>query len=172
MTLTDIIATSAVGISIFAFIISFLSYRRDRNKSNQDFIFQEKIKSYKEFTHRANKILEDYYKLVDDLKYFEGSEKEWVKFYEKDFDYYNKLVVKFYDSLFKTIPILPKIVYNEMWEFGQGISYFLTATSKGDIKITKTAYDRLESSLKKNVDLIREDLKVEKLNVHLSNRLK
>jgi hypothetical protein len=172
MTPSDLIAISAAVISVCALIISFLGYRRDRNKSNQDFIFQEKVAVYKELTFRANNILEDYYRLVDELQHFEGSEKEWVKFYEKEYDYYDKLVEKFHGSLFKSTPILPKKVYNEMWDFGQGAAHFLTSSFNGNADITIIAYDRLELSLMKNVNLIREDLKVEKLNINLSNRLK
>jgi len=43
MTSSDIISITTVVISLGAFFIATLSYKRDRNKSNQDFIFQEKL---------------------------------------------------------------------------------------------------------------------------------
>lgn len=47
LTSSDIIAITATIISIFAFILTFLSYRRERSKSNQDLLYQEKISAYK-----------------------------------------------------------------------------------------------------------------------------
>lgn len=172
MTSSDIVAIFATAISIFALILTFLSYQRDRNKSNQDLIFQEKIDAYKDLIFHANNIFESFFDLVQEVQDHEGTKKAWVKYIEKESTNYDSLVTDFQDTIFKAIPILPNKIYMELLEFGHESRHFVTSAFNGNAKLTIKAYDNLELSLRKIISLVRRDLRVDKLNVSLSNRLK
>lgn len=172
MTSSDIVAIFATVISISAFVITYLSYQRDRNKSNQDLIFQEKIAAYKDLIFHANNIFESFFDLVDEIQDHDGTKKAWVKFFEKESENYDHLVTDFQETIFKSIPIMPNKIYKELIDFGLESRNFVTSAFNGNAKLTISAHDNLEISLRKIINLVREDLSVDKLNVSLSNRLK
>jgi len=171
MTSSDIIAIIATVISICAFVLTFFSYRRERSKSNQDLVFQEKIAAYKKLMFLANTTFESFFDLVEDVQDHEGSKKEWTKYLEKECAEYDKLVTEFQDAIFESLPILPDKVYRELIEFGQESRHFITSAFNGNARLTINAHDKLEKSLRKIIILVRTDLNVDKLNIDLKRRL-
>ncbi|AWA31101.1 hypothetical protein HYN48_13945 [Flavobacterium magnum] len=168
---SDIIALIASAISIFALLITFLNYRRDRNKTNQDYIFQEKVIAYKDLIYQASESYELLFQLVQEVQDYEGTNEDWVSFYEKECGNYYKLGYDFQKVVFRCIPILPNDIYLRLDEFSHESIHFVTSAFHKNAELTITAYDNLELTLKKIIELIRIDLKVEKLNVNLSKRL-
>lgn len=79
-------------ISICALVIATLSYRRDRNKSNQDFLFQEKVLAYKELIFHVSFIFESFFDIMDEMLDHERSTIKWEKFLNKESEYYDSLV--------------------------------------------------------------------------------
>ncbi len=172
MTSSEIIALFATLISIFAFAITFLSYRRERSKSNQDLIFQEKIAAYKKLSFHANVLFESFFDLVEDLQDHDGTKKEWTKHLIKECGSYDDMVTKFQEVIFESIPILPEKVYRELIEFGLESRHFITSAFNGNSALTINAHDKLEKSLRNIIKLIRKDLNVDKVNINLKNRLR
>jgi len=172
MTSTDLIALLTALISVSALIIATLSYRRDRNKSNQDFLFQEKVLIYKELIYHVNHIFESFYNLVEDLQDYEGSIKKWEKYLGKESESYDDLVTELQNCIFKALPMIPSEIYKELIKFGQESTHFITSAFNKNELLTIEAHDKLEISLRNVIDLVRKDLNVDKLNVALSNRLK
>ncbi|AWH86303.1 hypothetical protein HYN59_14830 [Flavobacterium album] len=172
MTSSDIIALFATLISIFAFAITFLSYRRERSKSNQDLVFQEKIAAYKDLSRHANILFESFFDLVEDLQDHDGTKKQWTKHLEKECRAYDDQVTKFQEVIFESIPILPEKVYRELIEFGLESRHFITSAFNGDSLLTINAHDKLEKSLRNIIKLMRKDLNVDKVNINLKKRLK
>ncbi|MNK21256.1 hypothetical protein D3C87_395090 [compost metagenome] len=172
MTSSDIIAIFATLISICAFAITFLSYRRERSKSNQDLVFQEKIAAYKKLSLHANNLFESFFNLVEDLQDHDGTKKEWTKQLAKECGSYDDQVTKFQEVIFESIPVLPEKVYRELIEFGLESSHFITSAFNGNSLLTINAHDKLEKSLRNIIKLIRKDLNVDKVNINLKKRLK
>lgn len=172
LTSSDIIAITATIISIFAFILTSLSYRRERSKSNQDLLYQEKISAYKKLMFLANTTFESFFDIVEDIQDHEGSKKEWTKYLEKECEEYDDIVTEFQEAIFESLPILPNKVYRELIEFGQESRHFITSAFNGNARLTINAHDKLEKSLRKIIVLVRIDLNVDKLNIDLKKRLK
>ena len=172
MTSSDITALIAVLISLFAFIVTFLTYRRERSKSNQDLIFQEKIAAYKQLIFHANNIFECFFKLVDDIEDHKGSKSKWAKYLKGESENYDDLVTDYEDIIFEYLPILPDKVYHELNKFGIESRDFIDFSFKGNVKQTIKAHAKLEKSLNEIISLVRNDLNVDKLNIDLKKRLK
>lgn len=168
----DIISVATVVISVGAFFIATLSYRRDRNKSNQDFLFQEKVVTYKELIFHVNFIFESFFDLMDQMLDHEGTNKKWEKFLNKESEYYDNLVEDFYKSIFKALPMIPSDIYMELIKFGQESTQFITSAFDKDEDLTIKAHEKLDESLRNVISLVRKDLNVDNLNVTLSRRLK
>lgn len=172
MTSSDIIALLATIISICAFALTFLSYRRERSKSNQDFLFEEKIDAYKKLMLLANTIFESFFDIVDEIVEYNGSKKAWIKYLEEESGEYDDHVNEFYEAIFISIPILPAEIYSELINFGVESGNLIDSAFKGNSVLTIRAHEKLEKSLKDIIGLVRNDLNVDKLNVDLKRRLK
>ncbi|AZA73770.1 hypothetical protein [Chryseobacterium indoltheticum] len=171
MTSSDIISITTVVISLGAFFIATLSYKRDRNKSNQDFLFQEKVLTYKELLFHVNYIFESFFDIMDEMLDHEGSNKKWGKFLNKESDFYDDLIADYYKSIFKALPIIPSNIYKELIQFGQESTQFINSAFDKDEDLTTKAHEELEKNLRNVISLIREDVNVDKLNVTLTKRL-
>lgn len=171
MISSDIIAVSASIISVLALLFTFLTFKRERNKTNQDFIFQEKIAAYKELIFQANQTYELFYQLVEEVQSYKGSEENWNDFFENECGLYYNLGYDFQKILFRYIPILPNKIYKEMDEFCTEIIFFTTSSYHCNAHITSEAYDKLEITLQKIISLVRTDLNSDRLNIVLSKRL-
>ncbi|WP_333600412.1 hypothetical protein [Flavobacterium sp.] len=171
MTSSDNLAIFASVISIIALLIPFLSFRRERNKSNQDFIFQEKVLAYKDLIFQASQTYEQLFFLVEELQEFEGTKEEWEVAHGEECGRYYSLGYDFQKVIFRNIPILPNNIYKEMDSFSHEAIHFVTSAFNCNSNLTTTAYDNLEISLEKIIELVRIDLKVEKLNLNLAKRL-
>lgn len=172
MTSSDLTALLAIFISVIALLLTFFRFRRERNKSNQDHIFQEKVSSYKKLMLQANKIFESFFDIVDDILDHDGSKKNWEKYFNEESEGYDELVTEFQEAIFESIPLLPAKVYKELIEFGQESREFVTTAFQGNTDSTINAHEKLEKTLRKVIGTIRDDLNVENLNVNLKNRLK
>lgn len=172
MTSSDLIAIFTILISLCALIVATLSFQRDRNKSNQDFLFQEKILVYKELIFHVNFIFESFFDLMDEMLDHEGSKKKWGKFLNKESEYYDNLVDEFYNSIFKALPAIPSDIYKQLIYFGQESRQFITSAFDKNEVLTIEAHEKLEKSLRNVIDMVRKDLNVDKLNMQLSHRLK
>lgn len=172
MTPSDIISLSTVIISIFALLIAILSFLRDRNKSNQDLLFQEKVLAYKELLVHVNYIFESFFDLMDEMQDHDGSNKQWEKFLNKESEFYDNLVADFYKSIFKALPMIPSDIYKQVIEFGQESTQLITSAFDKNEALTIRTHEKLEQSLKGVINLVRKDLNVDKLNIALSNRLR
>jgi len=172
MTSSDIISILTVLISINALVVATLSYRRDRNKSNQDFLFQEKVLVYKELIYHVNYIFESFYDLVEDLQDHDGSLKKWEKYLNKESESYDDLVTEFQNYIFRALPMIPSEIYKQLIEFGQESRHFITSAFNKNEVLTIEAHDKLEKNLRNIINLVRKDLNVDKLNIALSRRLK
>ncbi|WES98288.1 hypothetical protein P2W68_01440 [Chryseobacterium arthrosphaerae] len=172
MTSSDLNSITTIVISVGAFIVATLSYRRDRNKSNQDFLFQEKVFAYKELIFHVNFIFESFFDLMDEMLDHEGTNKKWEKFLNKESEYYDGMVEDFYKSIFRSLPMIPSDIYKELIKFGQESTQFITSAFDKDQDLTIKAHEKLDQSLRTVISLIRDDLNVDKLNVTLSKRLK
>lgn len=172
MTSSDINSIITVVISVGAFIVATLSYRRDRNKSNQDFLFQEKVLAYKELIFHVNFIFESFFDLMDEMLDHKGTDKKWEKFLNKESEYYDGIVEDFYKSIFRSLPMIPSDIYKELIKFGQESTQFITSAFDKDEDLTIKAHEKLDQSLRTVISLIRDDLSVDKLNVTLTKRLK
>lgn len=172
MTSPDIIAILTVSISVCALVVATLSYRRDRNKSNQDFLFQEKVLAYKELIFHINSIFESFFDMMDEMLDHEGSTTKWEKFLNKESEYYEKLIADLYKSIFKALPMIPSDIYKELINFGQASSQFIDSAFDKNETLTIEAHEKLDKNLRNIINLVRKDLNVDKLNLSLSNRLK
>jgi hypothetical protein len=172
MTSSDIIAITTTLISIFAFYIAFLTFRRDRNKSNQDFLFQEKVLAYKELIYHVNFIFESFFDMMDEMLDHQGSTAKWEKFLNMESEYYDSLVADFYKAIFRALPMIPSDIYKELIKFGQDSSQFIDSAFDKNEALTVEAHEKLDKNLRNIIDLVRKDLNVDKLNLSLSNRLK
>lgn len=172
MTSSDINSIITVVISVGAFLVATLSYRRDRNKSNQDYLFQEKVIAYKELIFHVNFIFESFFDLMDEMLDHEGTNKKWEKFLNKESEYYDGIVEDFYKSIFKALPMIPSDIYKELIKFGQESTLFIDSAFDKDENQTIKAHEKLDESLRNVISLVRKDLNVDKLNVTLSRRLK
>lgn len=172
MTSSDINSIITVVISVGAFLVATLSYRRDRNKSNQDYLFQEKVIAYKELIFHVNFIFESFFDLMDEMLDHEGTNKKWEKFLNKESEYYDGIVEDFYKSIFKALPMIPSDIYKELIKFGQESTLFIDSAFDKDEDQTIKAHEKLDESLRNVISLVRKDLNVDKLNVTLSRRLK
>ncbi|KQT29551.1 hypothetical protein ASG22_19700 [Chryseobacterium sp. Leaf405] len=168
---SDLLAILTVIISVCALIVATLSYRRDRNKSNQDFLFQEKVLAYKELLFHVNYIFESFFDLMDEMIDHEGSNKKWEKFLNKESEFYDNLVADYYKSIFKALPMIPSDIYKELIRFGQDSTNFITLTFDNNEDLTIEEHNKLEQSLRNVISVIRKDLNVDKLNVTLTKRL-
>lgn len=172
MTPSDIIAILTAFISICALIVATLSYQRDRNKSNQDFLFQEKVLAYKELIFHVNFIFESFFDIMDEMLDHEGSTTKWEKFLNKESEYYDGLVADLYKSIFRALPTIPSDIYKELIKFGQDSTQFIDSAFDKNEVLTIEAHERLDKNLRNIINLVRKDLNVDKLNLSLSSRLK
>lgn len=172
MTSSDITAILTTLISICALVVATLSYQRDRNKSNQDFLFQEKVNAYKELIFHINFMFESFFDIMDEMLDHEGSNMKWEKFLKKESGYYDDLVADFYNSIFKALPMIPSDIYKELIKFGQDSTQFIDSAFEKNEALTTEAHEKLDKNLKIIINLVRKDLNVDKLNLSLSNRLK
>lgn len=172
MTPSENIALIAVGISLLAFLISFLSFRREKKKANQDLLFQEKINAYKEISFLGNKIYSDFFDIINRVQEFDGTKKEWdKKFIKFSGDYYDQ-AFEFQNLLSKYMVILPSKIYESVENYSLNLMGFVTMSGHNDNEIIIDGYDRLGDQLKIIIKLIRADLNSDKLNVGLSKRIK
>jgi hypothetical protein len=171
MTASDISALFAILISVLALLFTFLNFKRERNKINQDLIFQEKISAYKDLISQANQTYESLYPLVTKVQEFEGTPEEWLSFFVEVRAEYSNLGYEFQKLLFKHLPILPNEIYKEMDKFCTKIIEFVTITIDCNSETTMKSYNNLEKKLHKIIDCTRADLNVDKLNIVLSKRL-
>ncbi|MGI9650924.1 hypothetical protein [Chryseobacterium sp. RLHN22] len=172
MTPSDITTILTTSISICALVVAALSYRRDRNKSNQDFLFQEKILAYKELIFHVNFIFESFFDIMDELLDHEGSTIKWEKFFNRESEYYDSLVTDFYKSIFRALPTIPSDIYKELINFGQDSMQFIDSAFDKNEALTIESHEKLDKSLRNIINLVRKDLNVDQLNIILSNRLK
>ncbi|MDF2931100.1 MAG: hypothetical protein K0R36_431 [Chryseobacterium sp.] len=172
MTPSDLTTILTTSISICALVVATLSYRRDRNKSNQDFLFQEKVLAYKELIYHVNFIFESFFDMMDEMLDHEGSTTKWEKFLNKESQYYESLIADFYKSIFRALPMIPSDIYKELIKFGQDSSQFIDSAFDKNEVLTIEAHEKLDKNLRNIIDLVRKDLNVDKLNLSLSNRLK
>ncbi|MFI1770185.1 hypothetical protein [Thalassobellus citreus] len=172
MTLSENIALIAVGISLLAFLISFLSFRREKKKSNQDLLFQEKINAYKEISFLGNKTYGDFFDIINLVQEFDGTKKEWDKKFVKFSDDYYDQAFEFQNLLSKYMVVLPNKIYKSVNDYSMNLMGFVTISGHNDSELIIDGYDRLGDHLKIVVELIRADLNVDKLNVGLSKRIK
>lgn len=172
MTSSDIIAIITILISVGAFFIATLSFRRDRNKSNQDFLFQEKVIAYKELIFHVNFIFESFFDIMEEMLDHEGSITKWEKFLNKESGYYDGLVADLYKSIFRALPMIPSDIYKELIKFGQDSTLFIDSAFDKNEALTIEAHEKLDKNLRNIINLVRKDLNVDKLNLSLSNRLK
>lgn len=100
MTSSYIISILTILISISALVVATLSYRRDMNKSNQDFLFQEKVLAYKELIYHVNYIFESFNDLVEDLQDYKVFLKNCEKYLNKESESYDDLVTEFQNCIF------------------------------------------------------------------------
>jgi len=166
------IALVAVGISLLAFLISYLTYRREKRKANQDLLFQEKINAYKEISFLGNKIYSDFFDVINLVQDFDGTKKEWEKKFIKFSDDYYDQAFEFQNLLSKYMVILPNKIYKSVEDYSMNLMGFVTMSAHNDNEIIIDGYDRLGDHLKVVIELIRSDLNVDKLNVGLSKRIK
>lgn len=172
MTSSDLVAILTVLISLCALLVATLSFRRDRNKSNQDFLFQEKILVYKELIFHVNYIFESFYDLIEDLQDHDGSAKNWGKYLDKESVTYDNLVTEFQNCIYKALPMIPSEIYKQLIGFGLESRHFITSAFNKDEALTIEAHEKLEKSLRNVINMVRKDLNVDKLNIELSHRLK
>lgn len=172
MTPSDLTTILSTSISICALVVATLSYRRDRNKSNQDFLFQEKVLAYKELIYHVNFIFESFFDMMDEMLDHEGSNIKWEKFLNKESEYYESLIADFYKSIFRALPMIPSDIYKELIKFGQDSSQFIDSAFDKNEALTVEAHEKLDKNLRNIIDLVRKDLNVDNLNLSLSNRLK
>lgn len=172
MTTSENIAFIAVGISILALLISFLTYRREKKKVNQDLLFHEKINAYKEISFLGNKIYEDFFDIINLVQDFEGTRKEWDKKYIKFSGNFYDQTFEFQNLLSKYMVILPNKIYKSVEEYSMNLMSFVTIASHNDNSLIIDVYDKLGDQLKVMIELIRYDLNVDNLNIGLSRRIK
>ncbi|WP_300567285.1 hypothetical protein [Flavobacterium sp.] len=172
MTSSDVTAFFAILISVLALLFTFLNFRREKNKINQDLIFQEKITAYKDLIFQANQTYELLYFLVEEVQSYEGTDKEWENNFDKVCGQYYNHGYEFQKLLFKYMPILPNEIYKEMDKFCTSTIGFVTSSFHCNSNATIQSYDNIEKKLHKIIDYVRTDLNVDKLNVVLSDRLK
>lgn len=172
MKASENIALIAVGISIFAFLVSFLTFRREKKKVNQDLIFQEKLNAYKEISFLGNKIYGDYFDIINLIQEFEGSSKKWEKKFLKFSNNYYDQAFEFQNLLNKYMVILPSNIFKSVEEYSMNLMGFVTVSSNCNNEIIIDSYDRLGNHLQNIIELIRIDLNADKLNLELSKRIK
>ncbi|MFC3158085.1 hypothetical protein ACFP3I_06735 [Chryseobacterium arachidis] len=130
-----------------AFAIAILTFKKDRNKSNQDFLFQEKVLAYKELIFHVNFIFESFFDIMDEMLDHEGSNIKWEKFLNKESEYYDGLIADFYNSIFSALPTIPSDIYKELIKFGQDSTQFITSAFDKNEALTIEAHEKLDKNL-------------------------
>jgi len=172
LTSSEKISLLALGISLIALLITYLTFRRGKKKANQDLLFQEKINAYKDISYLGNKIYREFFDLVNNVQFYEGDEKKWEKeFLKFSGDYYGKSF-EFENTVSKYMVIIPSKIYDTCFELSFMLTHFVTTASHCDSEIIGNGYDNLGIKLDNLIELIRVDLNVDKLNLELSKRIK
>jgi len=162
----------AVFVSLLALIISLQSYRRERRKSNQDLLFQEKIKAYQEILFQANFAISQLFDLLNEVQNFELPKEEWEAKYQIICGNYYGIAEDFRGLLFRYIAVLPNKVFSNLDILAHKFTGFVTSATHCNSTISVESYDRIELQFNKVVDLLRKDLHVDKLNNGLSLRIR
>lgn len=172
MTSSEIISILAIGFSMVALMISYLTFRREKKKANQDLLFQEKINAYKEISYLGNKVFREFFDLVNNVQFYEGKPENWEEeFLNFSGSYYVK-AFEFENTLAKHMVVIPNIIYEVCSEFSFILTQFVTTSAHCDSEIIGEGYEKLAIKLETLIELIRTDLNVDKLNLELSRRIK
>lgn len=172
MTSSEKISILALGISLIALLITYLTFKREKKKANQDLLFQEKINAYKDISFLGNKIYREFFDVVNNVQFYEGKAKKWEKeFLEFSGDFYAKSF-EFENIVSKHMVIIPSKIYDACSEFSFVLTQFVTTAGHCDNEIIINGYDKLGFKLEELIELIRTDLNADKLNLELSKRIK
>ncbi|UWX59761.1 hypothetical protein N0B40_15235 [Chryseobacterium oranimense] len=172
MNTADTIAFFALLIAILALFFSFFVYLKDRRRSNQDQLFQEKLSSYKELLNLAKTAYSKFFDIVDYIQSFRSDEDQWEKKYIKVSGPYYGLAYEFNYALSKNSFIIPEEVLVELTKLDDALIHFVTAGHHQNSEISITSYDKLEKQIEKVESLIKKDLNIENLSFGLNKRLK
>jgi hypothetical protein len=166
------ISVIAVCISCLALVVPYLSYKRETRKSNQDLVFAEKITAYKEITIASHRVHLELFDLVNKIQFNNKDNPNWQQefsqmsnsWYAKGFD--------FKELIYKYVSILPRDIFKKSENLSMSFVGFVTMAFHNDNDMTINGYEENEKKLYELIDAIREDLKIDKIDFELSNRLK
>ncbi len=168
MEVSDQITFFAVFLSVLAFILSYLTFKREQKKSNEDILYQEKINAYKDIVYEAKKIYHEYYIIVNALEKDHSatlqSETYLNRYFEKAYEFDN-LISKF-------IILLPNTIYTELDTFSDSLTEFLSEISLTNPHENKLEYKKLKNQLSSIISLIRSDINIDELTIELNDRIK
>lgn len=171
LTSSDIISLLAFVISGFALFISYLTFRRDKKKANQDLLFHEKINAYKDISFEGNKIFREFFDLINFVQNYKGDKKNWEKeFFKFSGEFYGK-AYEFEYTISKYVVIIPSEIYKACSEYSFTLAGYVTTSMHCNSGIIGNTYDKLGIKLEHIIKLIRDDLNVDKLNLELSKRI-
>jgi hypothetical protein len=172
MDFTKVLAYIAILISLVALVFTYLIFKRGRKKVNEDILFKEKIYAFKDICHRTHEIYTNFYDLVDKVHFIEGTseEREWkvpefIGEQSKDINDYKKRVYQF-------VILLPNDIFKKAEDLSKHFLGFVSSITESDSKSTVDDYDFLGNQLEELIELVRSDLKVDKLSLDLSQRIK
>ena len=171
MNFTEYIAITAILISFVALITPYLTFKRERKKSNEDIIFKEKIDAYKDICHKAHEIYTNFFDLVDKVQFYEGTSEEWEKKIPEYIGENYKVGFDFKKRVYQFVVLLPNEIFKKAEDLSEHFLGFVTTTTHCDAKSTIDAYDFLGNQLGELIELVRLDLNVDKLNIDLSKRI-
>ncbi len=172
MTSSEKISLIALGLSLIALLITYLTFQRDKKKANQDLLFLEKINAYKDISYIGNKVYREFFDVVNNVQFYEGKPENWEKEFLKFSGIYYSKAFEFENTVSKHMVIIPSQIYNVCEELSFILTQYITTASHCDSEIIGNGYDKLGIKLEKLIEIIRIDLNSDKLNLELSKRIK
>jgi hypothetical protein len=167
-----VISIIAILISFSALVVPYLSYRREKRKSNQDLVFTEKIIAYKEITFNAHKIHLELFDLVNKIQFNEKENVNWHEEYSKVSGSWFAKGFEFKELIYKYVAILPNEIFQKSEKLAMYFIGFVSMGFHNDNEIIINSYENIEKQLYELIAAIRKDLSIDKIELELSTRLK
>ena len=171
MNTSDILSSVAIILSIASIILTFLNYNREKNKSNQDLLYQDKLNSYKELMFLANDCFAKLFDIVNKVQDNTYKKDLWEKKWHKFSGTYYSVGFNFQKHVQKNSLIIPEKIYNNLFEISNEFIGFVTSSYHCEVSITHNSYEYLSEHLFEIENMFKSDLKIDILEKGLKSRI-
>jgi hypothetical protein len=167
-SLKDYIPLITLIVTFFTFAII---YWRENRKQFQDKIFEYKYLSYKEIITELGIHYETLFSLQQNLQDFEGTEEEWANHFQETCGEWYDMANEVDKLRHKHGLILPDAVYEKLVETTQTGIQVVTVHFHFDNAIAINSVDKYWEKYLEFIEVARQDLNINKLNLSLVHRL-